>query len=106
MQAQRVNPPMRNPGIIEALYALERYARAFDAISDEQDAHNIAETLMPWIADLGWYLSGDFDCGIGRQGAREYDNFGPDYSICANSSSDPGGDGIRSGAELDIATEP
>lgn len=71
-----------------------------DAVAD------IAETLMPWIADLGWYRSGDFDCGAGRQGDREYDNFGPDYSICASSSSDPGGDGMRSGAELDIATEP
>lgn len=71
-----------------------------DAVAD------IAETLMPWIADLGWYRSGDFNCGAGRQGDREYDNFGPDYSICANSSPDPGGDGIRSGAELDIATEP
>jgi hypothetical protein len=38
MQAQRVNPPMRDPGVIDALDALERYARAFDAISDEQDA--------------------------------------------------------------------
>lgn len=71
-----------------------------DAVAD------IAETLMPWIADLGWYRSGDFNCGEGRQGDREYDNFGPHYSICASSSSDPGGDGIRSGATLDIATEP
>jgi len=71
-----------------------------DAVAD------IAETLMPWITDLGWYRSGDFYCGAGRQGAPEYDNFGPDYSICASSSADPSGDGIRSGAELDIATEP
>lgn len=69
-------------------------------------AADIAETLMPWIADLGWYRSGDFECRAGRQGDREFDNFGPDYSICASSSSDPGGDGTRSGAELDIATEP
>jgi hypothetical protein len=71
-----------------------------DAVAD------IAETLMPWITDLGWYRSGDFYCGAGRQGAPEYDNFGPEYSICASSSSDPSGDGTRSGAELDIATEP
>ena len=71
-----------------------------DAVAD------VVETLMPWIADLGWYRSGDFNCGAGRQGDREYDNFGPDYSICASSSADPGGDGMRSGAELDIATEP
>jgi len=29
---------MRDPGVIEALNALERYARSFDAISDEPDA--------------------------------------------------------------------
>ena len=67
---------------------------------------DIAEALMPWITDLGWYRSGDFQCGPGRQGAPEYDDFGPEYSICASSSADPGGDGTRSGAELDIATEP
>ena len=71
-----------------------------DAVAD------IAEALMPWITDLGWYRSGDFHCGAGRQGAPAYDNFGPEYSICASSSADPGGDGTRSGAELDIATEP
>jgi len=71
-----------------------------DAVAD------IAEALMPWITDLGWYRSGDFYCGAGRQGAPEYDNFGPEYSICGSSSADPSGDGIRSGAELDIATEP
>ncbi|HYI67201.1 MAG TPA: hypothetical protein VEW95_09775 [Candidatus Limnocylindrales bacterium] len=71
-----------------------------DAVAD------IAETLMPWITDLGWYRSGDFHCGAGRQGAPAYDNFGPVYSICGSSSPDPGGDGMRSGADLDIATEP
>ena len=30
---------MRDPGVIDALDALERYARAFDAISRESDAH-------------------------------------------------------------------
>ena len=34
------------------------------------------------------------------------DGVGPVYSICGSSSADPGGDGIRSGADLDIATEP
>ena len=77
-----------------------------DERASRDAAADIAETLMPWIADLGWYRSGHFDCGVGRRGAREDDNFGPDYSICASSSSDPGGDGIRSGATLDIATEP
>ena len=76
----------------------ERASR--DAVAD------IAETLMPWIADLGWYRSGDFDCRAGRQGARQADDFGPHYSMCASSSPDPGGDGTRSGADLDIATEP
>ena len=71
-----------------------------DAVAD------IAETLMPWIADLSWYRSGDFDCRAGRQGDREYDNFGPHYSICASSASDQVGDGTRSVADLDIATEP
>jgi hypothetical protein len=71
-----------------------------DAVAD------IAETLMPWIADLGWYRRGDAECRAGRQGDREYDNFGPEYSICGTSSADPGGDGTRSGAELDIANEP
>ena len=68
-----------------------------DAVAD------IVETLMPWIADLGWYRSGDFDCGAGRRGDREFDNFGPEYSMCASSSA---GDGTRSQADLDIATEP
>ena len=76
----------------------ERASR--DAVAD------IAETLMPWIADLGWYRSGDFNCRAGRQGARQDGNFGPHYSMCASSSPDPGGDGTRSGADLDIATEP
>jgi hypothetical protein len=71
-----------------------------DAVAD------IVETLMPWIADLDWYRSGDFDCRAGRQGDREFDNFGPEYSICALSSADVGGDGSRSVAGLDIATEP
>ena len=30
---------MRDPGVIDALEALERYARAFEEISREQDAH-------------------------------------------------------------------
>ena len=71
-----------------------------DAVAD------IVVSLMPWIADLGWYRSGDFDCGAGRQGDREFHNFGPEYSICAISSADLGGDGSRSATELDIATEP
>jgi hypothetical protein len=71
-----------------------------DAVAD------IAETLMPWIADLGWFRDGVFSCRPGRQGARQDDNFGPHYSMCARSSRDPAGDGTRSGADLDIATEP
>jgi hypothetical protein len=35
---------MRDPGVIDALDALERYARAFDAISAEQDAHYSARS--------------------------------------------------------------
>ena len=30
---------MRDPGVIDALDALERYARAFDEIHRESDAH-------------------------------------------------------------------
>jgi len=30
---------MRDPGVIDALDALGRYARSFDEISHEQDAH-------------------------------------------------------------------
>ena len=57
-----------------------------DAVAD------IAETLMPWIADLDWYRSGDFHCRAGRQGDREVNNFGPAYSICGSASADPGGE--------------
>ena len=31
------------------LDALERYARAFDAISDEQDAHYSARSFVRWV---------------------------------------------------------
>ena len=40
---------MRDPGVIDALDALERYARAFDAISDEQDAHYSARSFVRWV---------------------------------------------------------
>lgn len=49
MQAQRVNPPMRDSGVIDALDALERYARAFDEISDEQDARYSARSFVRWV---------------------------------------------------------
>ena len=39
---------MRDPGVIDALDALERYARAFDEISREQDAHYSARTFVRW----------------------------------------------------------
>jgi hypothetical protein len=67
-------------------------------------AADVAETLMPWITDLGWYRSGDFDCRAARQGDEDFDNFGPEYSICAHSS--PGDADTRSNTVLDIATEP
>ena len=41
--------PMRDPGIIDALDALERYARAFDVISDEQDARYSARSFVRWL---------------------------------------------------------
>lgn len=69
-------------------------------------AADIAETLMPWITDLGWYRSGNYYCGPGRHPVPEFDNFGPDYSICGSSSPDAGGDGITSSAELGIVTDP
>ena len=40
---------MRDPGVIHALDALERYARAFDAISDEQDARYSAGSFVRWV---------------------------------------------------------
>ena len=40
---------MRDPGVIDALDALERYARAFDAISHEQDAHYSARSFVRWV---------------------------------------------------------
>ena len=42
---------MRDPGVIDALDALERYARAFDEISREQDAHYSARSFVRWC---GW----------------------------------------------------
>ena len=40
---------MRDPGVIDALDALERYARAFDEISDESDAHHSARSFVRWV---------------------------------------------------------
>ena len=43
---------MRDPGVIgviDALDALERYARAFDAIRDEQDARYSARSFVRWV---------------------------------------------------------
>ncbi len=40
---------MRDPGVIDALDALERYARAFDAISAEQDAYYSARSFVRWV---------------------------------------------------------
>ena len=40
---------MRDPGVTDALDALERYARAFDEISREQDAHYSARSLVRWL---------------------------------------------------------
>ena len=40
---------MRDPGVIDALDALERYARAFDEISREQDAHYSARSFVRWV---------------------------------------------------------
>ena len=39
---------MRDPGVIDALDALERYARAFDEISREQNAHYSARSFVRW----------------------------------------------------------
>ena len=35
--------------VIDALEALERYARAFDEISREQDAHYSARSFVRWV---------------------------------------------------------
>ena len=40
---------MRDPGVIDALDALDRYARTFDAISDEQDAMYSARSFVRWV---------------------------------------------------------
>ena len=40
---------MREPAVIDALDALERYARAFDEISAEQDARYSARSFVPWV---------------------------------------------------------
>ena len=40
---------MRDPGVIDALDALERYARAFDEISRESDAHYSARSFVRWL---------------------------------------------------------
>ena len=37
---------MRDRAVVDALEALERYARAFDAISREQDAHYSARSFV------------------------------------------------------------
>ena len=44
-----MNPPVRDPGVIDALDALERYARALGAISAEQDAHYSARSFVRWV---------------------------------------------------------
>ena len=40
---------MRDPGVIDALDALERYARAFDEISRESEAHYPARSFVRWV---------------------------------------------------------
>jgi hypothetical protein len=40
---------MRDPGVIDALDALERYARPFDEISREQDLHYSARSFVRWV---------------------------------------------------------
>ena len=40
---------MRDLGVIDALDALERYARAFDEISRESDAHYSARSFVRWL---------------------------------------------------------
>ena len=41
--------PVRHPGILTARDALERYARAFDEISDAQDACYSARSFVRWV---------------------------------------------------------
>ena len=38
-----------DPGVVAALDALERYARAFDEISAEADAHYSAAAFVRWV---------------------------------------------------------
>ena len=44
---------MRDPGVLPALDALERYARTFDEISDEQDTRYSAQSLVRWVRARG-----------------------------------------------------
>jgi len=40
---------MANPGVADVLDTLERYARAFDELSKEQDAHYSARSFVRWL---------------------------------------------------------
>jgi hypothetical protein len=74
---------MRDPGVIDELDALERYARAFDAISDEQDAHYSAQLRAMGAAgdagaggcraapsEVGRAVEAAYDCGPGGERRR------------------------------------
>lgn len=54
---QAWNPAMRDPGVIDALDAVERYARAFDEISRESDAHYSARSFVRWVRlqTMAWW---------------------------------------------------
>ena len=41
---------MRDPGVIDALDALERYAKSFDAISDDATAQSPRRRIAPECA--------------------------------------------------------
>ena len=49
IDAEGWTPAMPDPRVIDALDALERYARAFDEISDEQDARYSAWSFVRWV---------------------------------------------------------
>ena len=40
---------MPDPGLIDAVDAVERYARAFDEISRESDAHSSTRSFVRWV---------------------------------------------------------
>ena len=74
------NAAMRDPGVIDALDALERYARACDVISDEQDAHYSARRFVRW-GPAGDNGSAGWGATVGSNGDRRTATREPSLSV-------------------------